>query len=520
MQELPGPLTDAETRRQFKLHRERNGPVVASSNGDSTVLAPVSLKSRLRRFLLSDLPATYAQPINSVPSSPQPNRDLFKEVSTNRRQFFNLPWQRYANPDDLVGKKGLKVYGEMQHDDAVKAALTLKKHAVLSTGWDIEPANADALNVETAEFIKYNFVKMEGSLDDNLLAIMSALSFGFSLSELIFQQFESGAYAGKIGLKAIKTRLPYEFGFMTDPYDNLLEDGITQGSSRYPTSKFVLYSFNSEFGNLYGTSDLRAAYAPYWMKKNVWNWWAMFLDRYGIPLAEGMYPRNSGLSDQAVSDLQTSLDRLQAATSITHPDDIKLAFPTSSISAQGSQVFEKALQAAELAIARALLLPNLLGISAQGDTGSFGQAKKHFDVFILIVQKLQRELSENVMGEQIIRRVVDLNYKVEEYPKFVFLPFTETNKADLLELWLTAVEKAAVKSRPEDEAHIRMMTEFPEIPLEDLQAEENQAKATTGASSESVVFSSGGSHEGWSMSDEEMLAMIDQLRDHLDSTHV
>ena len=495
---------------------------MASSNGDSTDMAPVSLKSRLRRFLLSDVPANiYDQPQPSngnIPVKQQP-RDLFKEVSTNRRQFFNLPWQRYANSDDLVGKKGLKIYGEMQNDDAVKAALTLKKHSVLSTGWDIEPATTDSLDIETAEFMKYNFVKMDGSLDDNLLAIMSALGFGFSLSELIFRQFDTGTFSDKIGLKAIKTRLPYEFGFLTDPYDNLLEEGITQGTSRYPTSKFVLYSFNSEFGNLYGTSDLRAAYAPYWMKKNVWNWWAMFLDRYGIPLAEGTYPRNSGLSDQAVSDLQTSLDRLQAATSITHPDDIKLQFPTSSISAQGSQVFEKALQASELAIARALLLPNLLGMSAQGDTGSFGQAKKHFDIFILIVEKLQRELSENVVGEQIIRRVIDLNYKVEQYPKFVFLPFTETNKSELLTLWLTAVEKAAVKLRPEDEAHIRMMTEFPEIPLEDLQADEDQAAATTGAPGEPVAFSGIG-HDVRSLSDEEMLAMVDQVRADLESSHV
>ena len=482
---------------------------MASTNGGA--IAPVSLKSRLRRFLLSDIPSsTYdqPQPTNGNSPAPQNNRDLFKEISTNRRQFFNLPWQRYSNPDDLIGRKGLKIYGEMGNDDAVKAALSMKMHAVLSTGWDIEPATTDALDIETAEFMKHNFVKMEGSLDDNLLAIMSALRYGFSLSELIFRQFDTGTYSGKIGLKAIKTRLPYEFGFLTDPYDNLLEDGITQGTNRFPSSKFVLYSFNSEFGNLYGTSDLRAAYAPYWMKKNVWNWWAMFLDRYGIPLAEGMYPRNSGLSDQAVSDLQTMLARLQAATSITHPDDIKLAFPTSSISAQGSQVFEKALQAAELAIARALLLPNLLGMSAQGDTGSYGQAKKHFDVFILIVEKLQRELSENVVGEQIIRRVIDLNYKVEEYPKFVFLPFTETNKADLLELWLTAVEKQAVKSRPEDEAHIRMMTEFPEIPLEDLQAGGDQASATTGATNEPVTFSN---YRSGAMSDEQMLEMADKL---------
>jgi hypothetical protein len=189
-----------------------------------------------------------------------------------------------------------------------------------------------------------------------------------------------------------------------------------------------------------------------------------------VPLAEGIVPSSGMVPEGTVDDVRTSLENLQAATSYVHPDFITLQFPTSGISAQGSSVFERTFALCDMAIARSLLLPNLLGLSAQGDTGSYGQAKKHFDVFILIIEKLQRDLAETVMGEQVIRRLVDLNYQVEDYPKFVFLPFTESDKANLLTLWLQAIAAGGVTSTPEDEAHIRLITEFPEKSAEDIEA--------------------------------------------------
>jgi len=356
----------------------------------------------------------------------------------------------------------------MQTDDAVKAALMLKRHAVVSTGWDIAPATTKPIDLEAAEFLKYTFEQMQGSLDDVLLAILSALPYGFSLSELVFTQYLSGPFSNKIGLKAIKTRQPYGFRFVVDAYDNLLDDGIEQFGRRLPAQKFVVYSFDSEHGNLYGRSDLRACYDPWWMKQNVSNWWGIFMDRYGIPLAEGIVPSHGGVPDGTVDDVRVALDNLQAATSFVHGDEIKLAFPTVSINGQGAVTFERAIEISDKRIARALLLPNLLGVAASGNTGSFAQAKKQFDVFVLVIEKLQRDLSETVMGEQVIRRLIDLNYQVEQYPAFVFLPFTDSNKAQLLQLWYGAITAQAVHSRPEDEAHIRMMTEFPLVPYDEL----------------------------------------------------
>ena len=411
---------------------------------------------------------------SSVSPIPEVDRQrLFQEISSNSWRL-GFSQERLLNSDELIGRKGQRVYRQMLSDDQVKAALTLKKHAILSTGWDIEPASDSAQDVEVADFCRWAFQHMEGSLDDDLYEILSGLESGYSITELAFRPITKGDYSGKVGLRALKTRIPDDFIFRVDQHDNLLENGIEQFGKKMPTWKFAIFSHQKSFDNWYGTSDLRAAYRSWWLKDFVMKAWGIFLDRYSVPLALGTYPP-SGVQDTQVSAFRSALENLQLATTMTMPDDFKVDFP--AVGAQGSSVFALAIDRQDQAIARAILVPNLLGVSPQGNVGSFSQARKQFDVFILVIEKLQRDLSETVMGEQIIKRLVDLNYRVEEYPKFIFLPFTETDKSQLLSLWYQAVAAGGVINRPEDEAHIRMVTEFPEVPLEQLKAEAEAAKA-------------------------------------------
>lgn len=765
-----------------------------------------------------------ASALATAPDSQVPQVDrqqLFQEISSNTWRF-GFHQERLLNPDELVGRKGMRIYRQMLADDQVKAALALKKHAILSTGWDVVPASDSPQDVEVAEFCAHVFTKMDGSLDDNLLSILSALQFGFSCSELVYRPLISGQFTGKIGLRAIKTRKPDEFAFLVDAHDNLLENGIEQFGRKMPSWKFVIFSAGKEFDNHYGTSDLRAAYRCYsddtrvltkagwkffedvrltdematldpktgqmeyrqptkvfhyshqgkmfhqggrfvdllvtgnhrmwvadrlkppynfgfkeakdlpqrvrykrdaewigeeqewfelpaitirqrmsnhtggdfgtretirpvkriqmddwlrffgiwlaeghtnhskqavvgitqkegpksrqiarwisaagfhagekiyegkvvfeitdkqlhmyllqfgkshdkfiprellnlssrqlrilydammfgdgsgkryatvsdqladdmteiilktggapikrkdvsknrfgsgavwiihrdecniggticnehidnrswvdysgdvwcvevpphhllyverngkscwsgnswWLKDFVLKAWGIFLDRYSVPLALGTYPAGSPLADGQVAAFRSALEGLQLATTMTMPADFKVDFP--AVGAQGSSVFDLAINRQDAAIARAILVPNLLGVSPQGNVGSYSQARKQFDVFILVIEKLQRDLAETVLGEQIIRRLVDLNYRVEEYPKFTFLPFTETDKTQLMNLFFQAVAAGGVTPRPEDEVHIRTVTEFPEVPLEELQAAVEAAKA-------------------------------------------
>ena len=118
-------------------------------------------------------------------------------------------------------------------------------------------------------------------------------------------------------------------------------------------------------------------------------------------------------------------------------------------------------------IALSILMPGLLGLTPEETTGSLARAKVHFDVFLLVVKEEEQRLEEAIMDEQVIRQLVDLNFTVEAYPQFRFLPLTESILKETFDAWGMMIDKGAVKTTPEDEKHIRESLKFPDRDMED-----------------------------------------------------
>jgi hypothetical protein len=137
------------------------------------------------------------------------------------------------NPDVLYSFKGAQVYDKMMTDDQVKAVMEFKQGAVVSRGYyldvekDEETGEPDEAQEEIADFFDCVLHKMDGSVTDKLIEILSAMKYGFSVCEKIFQPIE---YDDSIywGLKDIKLR-PFSSmltGMVVDQHGNLT--GIKQ----------------------------------------------------------------------------------------------------------------------------------------------------------------------------------------------------------------------------------------------------------------------------------------------------
>jgi len=393
----------------------------------------------------------YRRVINAITNTP-PTGELAKSSSAITSGNWDLG---NYNPDDLIGRKGIDIYYKMLNDEQVKAALLIKKYAVLAGGYVIEPGSDSRKDKKAADYVDYSIKRMAGSFDDVLLEILTAIDFGYSITEENYLQYADGPHSGMWGIKSLKTKTPDEFSFDTDEYGNL--KSIIQGYEKkgYPPDKFIIYSYNKKFGNLYGRSDLREAYRSWWSKNMIIKWWNMLLERFGIPPVVGKYQ-----SEAQRATLQTIIERLMSKTSITLPKDTEIEMIESTM--RGADVFEKAIRYHDGGIAKAVLLPSLSGFAEQSGVGSYAQAKEQFNAFMWIVFKIQRDLSETVIGEQLIRRLVDYNMEVTEYPKLVFPPLSDEQLDYIFNLWFVAIEKGAVKSTPEDEKHIRTSLGFPE----------------------------------------------------------
>lgn len=345
---------------------------------------------------------------------------LIKEVSSSSsRMIGNYDFPAY-NPDTLVGKKGIKTYQKMKEDDQVKASLTLKKFARLSTPWTIKPGDKDnELSVELADFVEYSLKNIKGTFEHNLLNILTAIEYGFSVSEKVYGYFEKGKYKGKIGLKKLATREPFNYDFVLDGHDNVLgltcsvhgENGLGSPENPYPLDKFVIYSYNSEHDNPYGTSDLRAAYRAYWSKDLNIHWWNIFNERFGMPTVMFTYPAAGkdakGIDRNVISMVDNIIKNLQAKSGFRVPDNIKAELLEAT--RQGQSTYETAINKYDLMISRAILVPSLLGFS-DTQAGGYALGKTHFDIFMFVLEQMGRDIEETIVGEQIIKPLITMNY--------------------------------------------------------------------------------------------------------------
>lgn len=409
--------------------------------------------------------------------------NLGGEISRVESIYFRTRLAPY-NPDDLVGKKGLTIYRDISKDEQVKACLYAKMFSVLSSGWEIQRPKTEkdqkvneTLLDELVRFANFNLKEMAGKADNKntfpwiqsrfdskLLDIMSALIFGFSLSEKVGWIIEYGEFEGKVGLKNLKTRMPYDIEFDTDEFGNLKSNGILQGKQAMPQEKFVVWSYRPSFGNMYGNSDLREVYKNWWYKQQLERFMLMTLERYGQPMISFTY---EGTITQAQRNTLNDFGKnLQQNQSITLPKNIVMevhSAPTNTADA-----FIPAINMQDDHIRTALLVPKHTGQSASDEAaGSYARSETEFENYMLTIEQTRNDI-ECVVDEQILKPLIDLNWEVEDglYPCFKFKTITEEHRQKLFTLWKEATTSKALSKTREDEAKARELIDWIPLPEE------------------------------------------------------
>ena len=380
------------------------------------------------------------------------------------------------NPSLLVASKSMTVFDKMRNDDMVKAAMALKKQFVIASGYDISSPEGMPDDWEVTEFVKKALLRMEDSFDNKLLHILTALDYGFSVTEKIYEAAE-----GKLWIKRLVTAAPHDITFMVNEFGEIT--GLDQYGAmktdvrNAPLGKFVVFTWDSDFSNPYGNSDLTAAHRPYIMKAQAYNWMAIMLEKYGVPPMFLHYDQSAIPADvqplltKAITDWQIGgfgvFPRGESKDAVD--------FYTPELSGQVSTVFIPAFQMFNQDIARALLMPGLLGVTPDQAEGSYARAQTHFDVFMLVVEHARKQLSDCVVQEQIIKQLVDLNFPgVTDYPKFAFRPISDDVRSDLITLWGTLTGQRVVQTTPADEEHIRKQLRFPDMETAAATVEEGE----------------------------------------------
>ena len=306
--------------------------------------------------------------------------------------------------DGLPG--GSRTYRRMLTDPQVKACISTKKFAALSQEWAVHAASDSDEDQQIAAFVRAALAGLRGSVLDTLYDLLDALAFGVSLVEINYRLIETGPYAGMVGLASLKSKDPSGFTFETDAFANVVALRGADGAA-YPPDKFLRYAWLPLYESPLGQSDLHAAYKPWFVKQQLLKWWAKYLEKFGMPTVTGTYDPNRGYGPDQQRELLAIVAQVHNESAVVLPSDMHLGLlETARAQTAG---FAEAIEYLDRAIAKSILGQTLTTDStAKGASYALGAV--HQDILGLYVAKLQRDLTETVIGAQLLAPLVAYNF--------------------------------------------------------------------------------------------------------------
>jgi len=369
------------------------------------------------------------------------------------------------DPDDLKVAKGADVYKKVLRDEQVKAAARFRRNSVTGRKWmfmfEDDVDLSDEEKDRRVKVMEQAVRTMPGSFKRSLDGIMSAMFFGFSMSEKTYQPFE---YNGTTywGLKAVRTKPHDTFLFHKEPTGELdkVVQRVESHERELDISRFIHHVYNTDVDEHYGQSELRECYRAYWSKDVIIKLQNVYLERmaggfvWTSPKDDAENPTPGSVEE---ANMRAVLSNIQTKTGIMMPKGIGLNVEHPS----STDAFERAIIQYNLAIAKGLLMPNLIGLSEQGPNGSRALGDTQLEAFLWMLDAETGDLEET-LNEQLFRELGMFNFADGIIPAFKFKPLSQSMIKIIATLWGDLVQKGAVTKSDSDEAWLRDMLGAPE----------------------------------------------------------
>lgn len=405
-----------------------------------------------------------------VPKAPPPLQVVSLDGAA--ALLFGPRAERY-NPDALAARKGgLGIYKRMLQDEQVKAVMKFRRDSIIGRGHEFVFGETELPEEEQKLRIRVmgeTITRMNGSFADAVTGVLTGMAYGFSVSEFVTQIIKV-AGAPYVGLADILTRDPESFKFYTDDYGTLtrMTQNVNAREIDLDPVRFVHYVQNPEIDPYYGESELRAAYRPWFMKDMDIKLWAAYKERVAggfLALSLG----TSGITPNSHDylELQNALRNMRSTMGILLPNGVTAEMHTPG----ANDTFEKALTVHDLAIAKSLLVPNLLGMSQAGQTGSYSQSQTQLETYFMTLATDTQRL-EQCLNDQLFKVLALQNWDDGEFPRFRFKKASADHVKWVVDSVVALSGAGGLILTPKDESHLRQLLDL--APRDD--AEEALAK--------------------------------------------
>lgn len=332
-------------------------------------------------------------------------------------QQFQRALPRYV--DDAERDFGTDIYQRMLHDPMVAAAVDTLKMRALAEGVTISPAARTPDAQRIARFVEAAVEDLDAPIEETLFDMLDALAYGHRLAELVFRV----RHDGDLTLASVKPKPRRNYGFVIDAYQNLTGvAAVVPGKSSFvpigivpepgelpnlfPTSKFFVLTFAGSNRDPRGSSLLRPAYNPWWLKQQTWPQMLKFLVQFAGPSLIGYTPENASF----VGDLTPEDVMLAALKGFQNGSIVALrgGSKVDKIQSEGEgQAFLNAIELYNREITHAVLKQTRATMEARH--GSRADSQTATDILDVVVGWVQGVLAR-AFRRQVVRPLVLLNF--------------------------------------------------------------------------------------------------------------
>ena len=308
-------------------------------------------------------------------------------------------------------------------DTQVATGFDVLKYILSSKQWVLIANENDEVGVY--DFINNMLFNMETELNEVVKQQITAILWGFSIHELIFDINADGQlYIKNILPVHIKTLQNQPFTY-NDNGDLISIHQEYQGEDvEIPINKVLRYSFNANYDEDYGNGLLYDFIPIVEDKLNINNWLMTFLEKHESPTLYGKTsnPASRDAFLTAFEDIQDGTTGLVIGTE----DEVGVLE-----SSHRGETFFQTLQYKDNQIFRRYYLGNLL-LGDNSQTGTYAQSTTQLEFGQLVFDGILEEIA-NCIQKQIINPLVEWNYgDIHLSPTISFDKFTSGDLQGLL----------------------------------------------------------------------------------------
>lgn len=391
-----------------------------------------------------------------------PKREAITELGGTGTPIFAGIIDTSEYKTELKGEELIDTVNEMRWSDAtVHLALQVCSLPILSAEWDIEPASEDPQDIEIAETVKDNlFEGMSVTWQDTLRQALLSLAFGHYVFEVIYRE-DNGLFLWKKWAprlpKTIK-KWNTEKGSLISVEQQFQQEGLHK-IVEIPIEKLLIFVHRKEGDNWRGTSLLRQAYKHYFWRDRYYKIDAIASERHGVGIPQIWLPEGYTITDKAYAEeLGRNLRANETAYVVWPSPTWKLEMLDMKV--QTYKDLKPMLEHHTREILKSVMA-EFVELGA-GKTGSFSLHKDKTGFFLDALDSVAKGV-EDTINNYAIKRLVDLNWTVEEYPKLTHGDIGMVDTEQLANSIQALVLAGGITPDVELERYLRMVMNLPEL---------------------------------------------------------